>query len=109
MTEQDVFRALSDPTRRAIIGLLAQKPLSVNEISAYFDMTRPAVAKHLKVLQRGDIISVKAMGRERINHLEPLALKSVADWLSHYSHFWDEKLAKLKSTIENQPRTEKKP
>ncbi len=109
MTEQAIFSALSDPTRREIIGLLAQKSLSVNEISSHFDMTRPAVAKHLKILQRGDIISVKAMGRERINQLEPLALKSVADWLSHYSHFWDAKLAKLKSTIENQPTTETKP
>ncbi len=109
MTEQAVFRALSDPTRREIIGLLAQKPLSVNEISSHFDMTRPAVAKHLKILQSGDIISVKAIGRERINHLEPLALKSVADWLSYFSHFWDTKLAKLKSTIENQPKPENTP
>ena len=62
MTEQAIFSALSDPTRREIIGLLAQKSLSVNEISSHFDMTRPAVAKHLKILQRGNIISVKAIG-----------------------------------------------
>ncbi len=109
MTEQAVFSALSHPTRRAIIGLLANRSLSVNQISSHFKMSRPAVAKHLKILQAGDIISVKAKGRERINALEPLTLKSVEDWLSHYSHFWDAKLATLKSTIENQSKTETKP
>ena len=109
MTEQAVFRALSDPTRRAIIGLLANRSLTVNQISSHFEMSRPAIAKHLKILRAGDIISVKAKGRERINALEPLALKSVEDWLSHYSHFWDARLAALKFTIENQPKTETKP
>lgn len=98
--EQAVFRALSDPTRRAIIGLLAEQPLSVNEVATHFDMSRPAVAKHLGILKEGALISVRATGRTRINHLEPLALKNIADWLDHYSHFWDEKLFALKSAIE---------
>ncbi|MBL4870461.1 MAG: winged helix-turn-helix transcriptional regulator [Robiginitomaculum sp.] len=108
MSEQAIFQAIADPTRREIISLLASKPLGVNAISAHFDMTRPAVAKHLKILERGNLISVQAIGRERINHLEPLALKSIEDWLSHYSHFWDVKLSTLKSTIENKLSTETK-
>lgn len=108
MPQQAIFRAIADPTRREIISLLACKPLGVSEISAHFDMTRPAVAKHLKILKNGNIISVQAIGRERINHLEPLALKRIEDWLSHYSHFWDAKLIKLKSTIENKISTETK-
>lgn len=98
--EQAVFRALSDPTRRAIIGLLAEHPLTVNQVATHFDMSRPAVAKHLGILKDGAIISTKTSGRERINTLEPLALKQVSDWLAHYSHFWDEKLLALKSAIE---------
>ncbi len=106
MTEQNIFRALSDPTRRAIIGLLVEQPLSVNQVSNHFDMSRPAIAKHLGILQKGGIITVTAKGRERINNFEPLALKSVADWLSHYSHFWDVKLNNLKTAIESRPETE---
>jgi len=108
MNEQSVFRALADPTRRNIIGLLAERSLSVNQVAANFDMTRPAIAKHLKILQDSDIITVKISGRERINSLRPNSLKTVENWLSHYSHFWDEKLAKLKSAIENpqKPETE---
>ncbi len=102
MTEQAVFRALSDPTRRAIIGLLSNQPLTVNQISDQFKMSRPAVAKHLGILQSSHIISVRSQGRQRINSLEPFALKQASDWLSHYSHFWDEKLSNLKSAIETQ-------
>ncbi|PHR92117.1 MAG: transcriptional regulator [Robiginitomaculum sp.] len=100
--EQAVFRALADPTRRTIIGLLADRSLTVTQVASHFDMSRPAVAKHLGILQDGDIICVKAQGRERVNSLQPMALKSVSDWLSHYNHFWDEKLSNLKSAIETQ-------
>ncbi len=108
MNEQAIFRAVADPTRRAIIGLLAEQSLSVNQVAEHFDMTRPAVAKHLRILQDGDIIMVKNSGRERINILRPHTLKTLEDWLSHYSHFWDEKLLKLKSVIENPQKPETK-
>ena len=109
MNEQAIFRAIADPTRRAIIGMLAQHPLSVGQVADHFDMTRPAIAKHLRILQDGDIITVKASGRERINILRPHSLKTLEDWLSHYSHFWDEKLHKLKSAIEPPQHSETKP
>ena len=109
MNEQAIFRAVADPTRRAIIGLLAEQSLSVNQVATHFDMTRPAVAKHLRILQDGDIIMVKTSGRERINILRPQSLKTLQDWLSHYSHFWDDKLLKLKTAIENPRKPETKP
>lgn len=99
-SEQAVFRALSDPTRRSIIGMLETQPMTVHQITAHFEMSRPAIAKHLGILQDSEIITVRASGRERINTLQPLALKSATQWLNHYSHFWDEKLLALKSTIE---------
>lgn len=97
---QPVFRALADPTRRAIISMLADGPRPIADIAAGFDMTRPAVAKHLAVLKEGGIISVQRQGRERINHLDPQALKTAADWLNHFDRFWDERLAKLKEVVE---------
>lgn len=97
---QPVFRALADPTRRAIIAMLAKGDRPIAEIAASFDITRPAVAKHLAVLRAGDLIAVEKRGRERINRLKPQALRTAADWLSHFDVFWDERLAALQTAAE---------
>lgn len=97
---QPVFRALSDPTRRAIIAMLADSPQAIGDIADQFAMSRPAIAKHLAVLKEGGIITVAARGRERINHLNPAALKTAADWLQHFDRFWDYRLATLKDIVE---------
>lgn len=97
---QPVFRALADPTRRAIIAMLAERERSIGDIAADFDMTRPAVAKHLAILKEGGIVRVEQKGRERINRLNPAALKSAADWLNYFDRFWDERLADLKKAVE---------
>jgi len=98
---QNVFRAISDPTRRSIIGLLANNDMTVNEIAECFDMSRPGIAKHLGILQDGELITVQARGRERINSLRPGSLKVVADWAAYYSRFWDDKLSNLKNAVES--------
>ena len=97
---QPIFRALADPTRRAIISMLADGERPVAEIAAAFDMTRPAVAKHLAVLREGDLIAVERRGRESFNRLKPQALRTAADWLNHFDVFWDERLAALKLAVE---------
>ncbi|WP_417481854.1 ArsR/SmtB family transcription factor [Maricaulis sp.] len=97
---QPVFRALADPTRCAIVKLLAVQDLRVGDIAAHFSMTRPAVAKHLAVLKSADVIRVSQAGRERINALNPAALKAASDWLNYFDHFWDDRLAALKSAVE---------
>ncbi len=102
MSEQAVFRAIADPTRREIIGLLAEEALTVNQIAARFEMSRPAISKHLKVLEEGRVISVRQQGRERYNHLQPEQLKLVSDWLTYFSQFWDDKLEKLKHAVESE-------
>lgn len=97
---QPVFRALADPTRRSIIELLADGPRPIGSIADQFDMTRPAVAKHLAILKEGDIIFVEKKGRERINRLNPAALKSAAAWINYFDRYWDDRLATLKTLVE---------
>jgi DNA-binding transcriptional ArsR family regulator len=89
------FAALADPTRRAILARLALGEASVGELAEPFDMSLPAVSKHLKVLQRAGLI---ARGREaqwRPSRLEAGPLKEVANWLEHYRRFWEQSLDRL--------------
>ncbi len=102
--EQGVFRALADPTRRQILMHLSTKDMTIAEVSEHFDITRGAVKKHLTILAEGRLISVQAKGRERINHLEPQALKSAAQWLEYFNHFWNDNLNALKTAIEHKER-----
>src|SRR5271163_2051942 len=89
------FAALADPTRRAILARLALGETSVTELAAPFDMSRPGISKHLKVLERAGLI---ARGREaqwRPCRLEAGPLKDVADWVENYRRFWDESFDRL--------------
>jgi DNA-binding transcriptional ArsR family regulator len=89
------FAALADPTRRAILARLARGETSVMELAKPFDMSLPAVSKHLKVLERAGLI---ARGREaqfRPCRIEPKALKDIDDWLEHYRRFFEESLDRL--------------
>ena len=97
---QPVFRALADPTRRAIISMLAESARPIADIAGAFEMTRPAVAKHLAILREGGLITVEVKGRERINKLNPRGLKTAAEWINLFDRFWDERLAKLKQIVE---------
>lgn len=99
---QGTFRALADPTRRMILMHLSAGDMTIGEVAGHFDMTRAAVKKHLMILEEGALISVRPRGRERINRLEPMGLKSVADWINHFSRFWDERLSKLQTAIDKQ-------
>ena len=101
MDIQPIFRALSDQTRRDILQMLSQRDMTISEVAENFDMTRAAVKKHLTILAEGNLIGVTPRGREKVNHLNPNAIKPAFDWLSHFETFWDEKLGNLKSIIEN--------
>ncbi len=105
---QGAFRALSDPTRRGILMFLSEQDMTIGEVSERFEITRAAVKKHLTILEQGKLISVHARGRERINHLEPRALKSVSDWLRYFDQYWDNRLAKLQDVIERQEQNKSK-
>jgi DNA-binding transcriptional ArsR family regulator len=104
------FAALADPTRRAILARLSSGQASVTELAAPFQMTMPAVSKHLKVLERAGLI---ARGREaqwRPCRLEGEPLRDVADWMEQYRRFWDESFDRLDDYLQSiQPvRKEKK-
>ncbi len=101
-SSQPVFRALADPTRRVIIAMLAEGPRRIGDLVVEFDMTRPAIAKHLAILKQGGLVCVENKGRERINRLNPDALKSAADWINQFEQFWDEHLTKLKAVVERE-------
>ncbi|WP_027998330.1 ArsR/SmtB family transcription factor [Sinorhizobium arboris] len=81
--------ALADPTRRAIIARLAAGEATVNELAAPFDMSLPAVSKHLKVLERAGLISRGRNAQWRPCRLEAAPLKDIADWVERYRHFWE--------------------
>ena len=97
----DAFAAIADPHRRRIIDLLATGDRTAGQVAASFAISRPAVAKHLKILQDQGIVLVRRQGRERINRLNPVALKPVRDWVAQYDRFWDERLAALKRQVED--------
>ena len=97
---QATFRALADPTRRAILKTLAEGERSIADVAGDFDMTRAAVKKHLTVLSDGGLITVSAKGRERFNKLDPQGFAPIRDWLSFFDQFWDDRLDALKSAIE---------
>ena len=100
MSEQLVFRAIADPTRRSIMAMLAKGEHSLGEIASNYEMTRPAVTKHLKILEQGGLVRIRRQGRERLHALQPDALRSVSDWIGFFSPFWDEKLDNLKRAVE---------
>ena len=89
------FSALADPTRRAILARLALGETSVNELAKPFDMSLPAVSKHLKVLESAGLITRSRDAQMRPCRIEPEALKGVDDWLERYRRLWEERLDRL--------------
>lgn len=98
--DQSIFRALADPTRREILLLLRDRDMTIAEVAAKFEMTRAAVRKHLTVLTESGLITIRAVGRERFNSLEPQGMAPIHDWLKYFDSFWDKNLSALKSAIE---------
>ena len=103
------FFALADPTRRAILARLSSGEASVKDLAAPFDMTPPAVTKHLKVLQRAGLITQGRQAQWRPCRLEASPLREVADWVEPYRRFWELRLDRLDEYLRNQKIEEKKP
>ena len=91
----NTFSALADPTRRAILARLALGETSVTELAAPFEMSLPAVTKHLKVLQRAGLVSQTRQAQSRPCKLEAKPLQEVADFLAQYQQFWEQRLDQL--------------
>jgi DNA-binding transcriptional ArsR family regulator len=93
------FLALADPTRRAILARLASGEASVNELAAPFEMSQPAISKHLKMLERAGLISRGRDAQRRPCRLEPGPLKVVTDWLENYRLYWEESYQRLDALL----------
>lgn len=91
-TRRDVFQAIADPTRRQIINLVAQEPMNLNAIADNFEVSRPAISNHIKILQECGIITINQVGRERFCEIQPDNLKEVYEWISQYQALWTQKL-----------------
>ncbi|GGH82501.1 DNA-binding transcriptional ArsR family regulator [Pullulanibacillus pueri] len=99
--KHDVFQAIADPTRRAVLQLLSQKQLTISEITAHFPISRTAIAKHLGILSEARLVSGEKVGREKIYHLHPEPLTELKQWLAYFEQFWENKLSILKHVVED--------
>jgi DNA-binding transcriptional ArsR family regulator len=96
---RDVFQAIADPTRRAILGLLAAQTLTLNGVAEHFEISRPAVSKHIKILSECGLVTVEQEGRERYCMLKPEKLTEVSDWVEQYRKLWETKLDALEEYL----------
>jgi DNA-binding transcriptional ArsR family regulator len=96
-----IFRALADPTRRAVLDLLRQGHQPAGQIARAFPVSRPAISKHLRLLRSARLVREHRSGRHRFYRLDPTPLRCVDAWLQHYRLFWSSKLADLKSFLES--------
>ena len=97
---RDVFQAIADPTRRQIINLLSHQSLNLNAVAEKFDVSRPAISKHIKILTECGLVVIRQEGRERFCEAQLHKLKEVASWTETYSRFWDSKLNALQKYLE---------
>lgn len=92
---QATFRALADPTRRALLDLLAGGERSVTELVGRFEVSQPAISQHLGQLREAGLVAERRSGRQRLYRLHAAPLAEVYDWVGHYRRFWDDRLAAL--------------
>lgn len=104
---RDVFQAIADPTRREIIHLVSRKSLNLNSVAENFDVSRPAISKHIKILTECGLIVIKQQGRERYCEARLDKLNEVSDWVEQYRKFWTEKLDALEIYL-NELQSKKK-
>ena len=97
--EPDVFTAISHRGRRQMLDLLAEAERPVSDIAAHFEMSRPAVSQHLRVLLDAGLLTEPRLGRERRYHSVPGRLGPVRDWIAQYERFWDDRLQRLQKQL----------
>jgi len=95
----DPFQAVGDPSRRQMLRLLSKESLTINALAENFDMTRPAVSKHVKILFTAGFISIEDIGRERHCILKQNGFKQLQQWIDYFDQFWAVKLKKLEDLL----------
>jgi DNA-binding transcriptional ArsR family regulator len=105
---RDAFQAIADPTRREILGLIANQSLNINAVSGNFDVSRTAIYKHIKILTECGLIVIKQQGRERYCEAKMDKLHEVSDWVAQYSKSWNKRLDSLEIYLNNLQAEKKK-
>ena len=105
---RDVFQAIADPTRRDILSLLASQSLNLNSVAENFDVSRPAISKHIKILTECGLIEIKQQGRERYCEAKLDKLNEVSEWVEQYRTFWEAKLDSLEAYLDKLQKQKKK-
>lgn len=99
-TRRDVFQAISDPTRREIITLIANhQQMNLNAIAEHFDVSRPAISNHIRILNECGIISVEQIGRERHCKIQSNNLKEVSDWIGQFNALWEQRIESFEKYV----------
>ena len=98
-TTLDAFQVIADPSRRQILMLLSKDSLTINSLAENFDMSRPAVSKHIKALNTAGFISIKNIGRERYCTLKQDGFNELQNWIDYFDSFWKSKLQKLETLL----------
>src|SRR5574339_1076270 len=98
---RDVFQAIADPTRRAILLLVASQSLTAGAIATNFDTARPTVSKHLQILTECELLKQEQYGREMYYHFNPKKMKEIADFLEPFRNMWDDRFNKLETVMKN--------
>ncbi len=106
MMRRDVFQAIADPHRRAILELLARQNLTVNGVADHFAISRPAVSKHIKILAECGLVVVQRHGRERYCEVQPQKLDEVTDWLAQYQQLWEQRYERLDELLQELQKKE---
>lgn len=96
---RDVFQAIADPTRRAILLLVASQSMTAGAIASHFDTARPTVSRHLQILTECELLGQEQNGREMLYHLNPQKMKEVADFIEPFRKMWDERFDKLEAVM----------
>jgi DNA-binding transcriptional ArsR family regulator len=95
----DVFQVIGDPSRRKMLMLLFAGSMTINNLAENFDMSRPAVSKHVKILETSGFITIKDIGRERYCMLKEDGFEELKEWISYFDEFWKSKLKKLEDLL----------
>ena len=106
-TRRDVFQAIADPTRRAIISLVSEKTLNLNAIAENFDMTRQAISLHIKILEECGLLKIASQGRERYCHARLDKLSEISVWVDQYRQHWESKLDSLENYLDKLQKQKK--
>ena len=101
---RDVFQGIAAPNRRAILSLLAKQKLTLNGVAEHFDISRPAISKHIKILSECGLVTVHQQGRERYCEARLEGLNEVSDWIEKYRELWEQRFERLDQVLEEMKR-----